>query len=138
MLASLSPAVGRRSYQAMVPKRWTFTALVLFATLLLAGVGREQDTALADPPAISLEEVALGLVKPVAITHAGDGSGRLFITLQAGEVVIYDGTQVLPTPFLDLKPLVGDAGFEQGFLSVAFHPDYATNGFFYVNYTDNV
>lgn len=72
---------------------------------------------------------------PVAITHAGDGSGRLFITEQSGTIKIFSGTSVRERPFLDIRNLVL-AGGERGLLSVAFHPDYARNGFFFVNYTD--
>jgi hypothetical protein len=50
-------------------------------------------------------------------------------------VVIHDGTQLLPTPFLDIAPIVSCCG-ERGLLSVAFHPQYAVNGRFYVNYTN--
>ncbi|MCS6936162.1 MAG: PQQ-dependent sugar dehydrogenase [Candidatus Bipolaricaulota bacterium] len=82
-----------------------------------------------------LQQIATGLAYPVAITHANDGSGRLFITLQNGKIVIYNGTQILPTPFLDISSLVACCG-ESGLLSVAFHPNYATNGFFYVFYTN--
>ncbi len=84
---------------------------------------------------IKEELIATGLKMPVAITHTGDGSGRLFIALQNGQIIIYDGTQVLPTPFLNIESLVSCCG-EQGLLSVAFHPNYANNGFFYVNYTN--
>jgi len=49
--------------------------------------------------------------------------------------VIYDGAQILPTPFLDIRTLVLCCG-ERGLLSIAFHPRYAENGFFYVYYTD--
>jgi glucose/arabinose dehydrogenase len=94
-------------------------------------------TPLADSPAaLPLVPIATGLVKPVGITNAGDGSGRLFITLQDGRIVIWDGTQVLATPFLDIDPIVNSSGSEQGLLGLAFHPDYETNGYFYVNYTD--
>lgn len=72
---------------------------------------------------------------PVAITNAGDGSDRLFITEQEGTVRIVSGTSILPRPFLDIRNLV-QAGGERGLLSVAFHPQYASNGFFFVNYTD--
>jgi len=82
---------------------------------------------------IVLEQVATGLQSPVSITHAGDS--RLFITQQRGTIVIYDGTGILPTPFLDIHDLVLCCG-ERGLLSVAFHPNYAENGFFYVNYTE--
>ena len=82
---------------------------------------------------IALEQLASGLALPVAVTHTGDS--RLFITQQRGTVVIWDGTRILPTPFLDITNLVLCCG-ERGLLSVAFHPDYAQNGFFYVNYTE--
>ena len=82
---------------------------------------------------IALEQVASGLLAPVAVTHAGDS--RLFITQQRGTVVIWDGTRILPAPFLDITSLVLCCG-ERGLLSVAFHPNYTQNGFFYVNYTE--
>ncbi len=86
------------------------------------------------PPVLGFTAIASGLSSPVAITNAGDGSGRLFITLQGGQIVIYDGAQILPTPFLDISSLV-DYGGERGLLSAAFHPHYASNGTFYVDYT---
>ncbi len=75
--------------------------------------------------------------RPVAVRHAGDGSNRLFIVLQAGEIVIYDldTATLLGAPFLDIRSLGDDLGNEQGVLALAFHPDYASNGFFFVNYT---
>ena len=84
-------------------------------------------------PAVTLQPVANGLGNLVSITHAGDS--RLFITLQNGRVMIHDGTGVLPEPFLDIRSLVLSGG-ERGLLSIAFHPHYAQNGFFYVNYTN--
>ena len=50
-------------------------------------------------------------------------------------VVIYDGTRILPEPFLDIRGLVLNGG-ERGLLSIAFHPRYAENGLFYANYTN--
>ena len=85
--------------------------------------------------AIEAELVASGLSSPVDIAHAGDGSGRLFIVLQGGKIVIFDGAQVLSTPFLDITSLVASGG-ERGLLGLAFHPNYVANGLFYVNYTD--
>ena len=76
-----------------------------------------------------------GLSSPVYVTHAGDGSGRLFIVEQAGVIRIFrPGVGLLPTPFLNITSRVVSGG-EQGLLSVAFHPSYATNGRFFVNYT---
>jgi glucose/arabinose dehydrogenase len=90
--------------------------------------------AVAVPPEVVLTPVAGPLGSITAITHAGDG--RLFLTLQQGQILIWNGTAVLPTPFLDISSLIVCCG-ERGLLSTAFHPDYANNGFFYVNYTDN-
>src|SRR5690349_11300457 len=87
---------------------------------------------LADPVPV-LQPFVTGLINPVSITHAGDN--RLFITEQAGRIMIYDGTRLLPEPFLDIRNLVS-SGNERGLLSLAFHPRYAQNGFFYVNYTN--
>jgi glucose/arabinose dehydrogenase len=84
---------------------------------------------------VTVRRLATGLDLPVAITHASDGSGRLFMTLQRGQIVIYDGQHVWPTPFLDIASLVSCCG-ERGLLSVAFHPRYASNGLLYVNYTN--
>ncbi len=78
--------------------------------------------------------VASGLTHPVDITHAGDGSGRLFIVEQPGRVRILQNGTLLPTPFLDITALTDDTG-EQGLLGLAFHPDYTSSGYFYVNYT---
>jgi len=86
-------------------------------------------------PQIELTPIAKRSRQSVAITHAGPGSGRLFITLQPCQVLIYDGQQVLPTPFLDIASLI-TAGGERGLLSVVFHPNYVSNGLVYVNYTD--
>jgi glucose/arabinose dehydrogenase len=90
--------------------------------------------AFAADPLVTVEQVASGLDSPVSITHAGDA--RLFITLQDGQVVIWDGVQILATPFLDIRALTSKGG-ERGLLSIAFHPRYAENGFFFVNYTDS-
>lgn len=86
---------------------------------------------------LGLELVASGLTRPVVITHAGDGSKRLFIVEQEGIIRIVDlasGT-LLTTPFLDISSLVDDGGNEQGLLGLAFHPDFENNRQFYVNYT---
>jgi glucose/arabinose dehydrogenase len=86
--------------------------------------------------AIKAEPVVTGLSSPVDITHAGDGSGRLFIILQGGRIVIFDGVQILSPPFLDITSLASSGG-ERGLLGAAFHPNYGGNGFFYVSYTDS-
>ncbi len=86
-------------------------------------------------PAISLQEIASGLDSPVYLTHAGDGSGRLFVVEQPGRIRIIQGGQVQNTPFLDINGRVLSGG-ERGLLSVAFPPQYASKGYFYVYYTN--
>jgi glucose/arabinose dehydrogenase len=83
---------------------------------------------------LALRPVASGLAEPVAITHAGDA--RLFITLKRGQILILENGAIGSTPFLDISPIVGNQNGEQGLLSVAFHPNFRANGFFFVNYTN--
>jgi len=83
-------------------------------------------------------EYASGLTSPVVVTHAGDGSDRLFVVEQRGFIRVIDADGALQTaPFLDIDALVSSGG-ERGLLGLAFHPDYATNGLFYVDYTGPV
>lgn len=85
---------------------------------------------------VRLELIAEGFSRPTHVTSAGDGSDRLFVVEQAGRIWILRDGERLAEPFLDLIPLVGSAGNEQGLLSVAFHPRFEENGQFFVNYTD--
>jgi glucose/arabinose dehydrogenase len=86
-------------------------------------------------PAVDLQPIVTRIDRPVAITNAGDGSGRLFITLRAGIVIIVGAQGLIDPPFLNISSLTTTDG-ERGLLSIAFHPSYRTNGFFYVNYTN--
>ena len=111
------------------------TTSTLWLAAALAGsllIARQSAEAQAN---FQLQPFASGLSSPVDITNAGDD--RLFVVEKRGAIRILDarGT-LLPTPFLDIDPQVS-AGSEQGLLGLAFHPDYATNGYFYVNYTNN-
>lgn len=83
---------------------------------------------------VGLRLVVDGLTRPVFITHAGDDSGRLFVVEQAGRVLILQDDTLLDPPFLDLTDRVRSGG-ERGLLGLAFHPEFATNGRFFVNYT---
>ena len=86
-------------------------------------------------PQISLSQVAGGFVQPVHVTHAGDGSDRIFVVEQAGRIRILDNNGVvLRSPFLDISAKLACCG-EQGLLSVAFPPGFAAKRYFYVNYT---
>lgn len=92
-------------------------------------------------PQIALVKVADGLADPTGVTAAFDGSGRIFVTERVGRVRVIDRDGNLQEePFLDLtaiNPLGTDVqtGFvEQGLYSIAFHPNFEENGFFYVHY----
>jgi len=89
-----------------------------------------------DPQSASWRLIVDNLERPVAVVDAGDGSDRLFIVEQAGVIRIFQGGELLAQPFLDIRQRVGSRGNEQGLLGLAFHPAYAANGFFYVNYTN--
>lgn len=85
------------------------------------------------PPGLRMTRVATGLSSPVLLT-APAGDPRSFVVEQTGHVRILSNGAVLPTPFLDITDRVVGGG-ERGLLGLAFHPDYASNGFFYVHYT---
>lgn len=72
----------------------------------------------------------------MGIAHTLDGSGRIFVLEQEGRIRILQEGQLLPAPFLDISDRVGSGALEQGLLGLAFHPGYADNGSFFVNYTD--
>ncbi|RPI33299.1 MAG: glucose dehydrogenase, partial [Chloroflexota bacterium] len=85
---------------------------------------------------LRLELVTSELQSTTGLENAGDGSGRLFALQQEGAIWIIEGGAVQQAPFLDLRDQVGSQSSEQGLLGLAFHPRYAENGYFYVNYTD--
>ena len=83
----------------------------------------------------TLSMITDGFVQPLSITHAGDGSGRLFVVEQRGTVrVVLDDTLV-PQHYLDLQDRTRSQG-ERGMLGLAFHPDFVDNGRLFVHYTD--
>ena len=88
-------------------------------------------------PQIQLVEVASGLSDPVGVAFPPDGSGRIFYISNSGTIGIVhaDGSSE-PEPFLDLSATVALRPGEQGLLGLAFHPDFATNGKFYVHYNN--
>jgi glucose/arabinose dehydrogenase len=101
-------------------------ALALFVTGLLAHAAQAAFPTIALVP-ISQDEI----VAPVGVTHAADGSNRLFVTDQRGTIHVIDGGTVLATPFLDIGAnLVTERpGFdERGLLGLAFHPNFGQMG----------
>lgn len=117
---------------------WLMAGIVLvLLAVLIAGagaVGRAQTEQLI----IELQPLAGGLTAPVSVTHAGDGSGRQFIVDQVGQIRIVEDGALLPTPFLDISaklPVLSTSFDERGLLGLAFHPDYAENGRFFIRYS---
>jgi glucose/arabinose dehydrogenase len=88
-------------------------------------------------PQIQLQSFATGFTLPLGVIHAGDE--RLFVLEKSGIIkVIQPNGTINSTPFLDISSIVkstGSSSSELGLLGLAFHPDYKTNGYFYVNYT---
>jgi glucose/arabinose dehydrogenase len=86
-------------------------------------------------PTLALTSPVAGLTQPVTITHAGDGSNRIFVVEQTGKIRIIKNGALLATPFLDISNRISTGG-ERGLLGLAFAPGYAAKGYFYVDYTN--
>jgi glucose/arabinose dehydrogenase len=101
---------------------------------------------LAQPSMLTLQPVfTSGLSSPMQVLHAGDGSGRIFVTERAGVIKVFSGSAATPslTTFLNLNTPVSKVATEGegGLLSIAFHPDYASasginRGVFFAFYTN--
>ena len=89
----------------------------------------------SQPAGVDVVEIANGFNTGISLTNASDGTNRLFVIQQSGQIKILDGSNHIATPFLDISSIVLSGG-EQGLLGLAFHPDYENNGFFYVFYSD--
>ncbi len=108
---------------------------VLFvACLLLIMVGAVSGHAAA---AVQLQAFVSGLVNPLDLQSAKDGSGRLFAVEQRGAIRIIKAGKIMATPFLNVSGII-ESGGEKGLLGLAFHPSYKTNRRFFVNYTRRV
>jgi glucose/arabinose dehydrogenase len=104
--------------------RSLFSSLLLFAACFQVPPGE-----------FKLELLVQGLSNPLYLTSPVNDP-RLFIVQQGGQILLFEKGAVKATPFLDVSARIKAAGTEQGLLSVAFHPDFANNGKFYIDYTD--
>jgi glucose/arabinose dehydrogenase len=118
--------------------------LGLAAALIVPTITAPADAGQATPSpfdpaafAISLAPGADGFARPVFLADPGDGSGRLFVVEQGGTIRILRDGAVAPEPFLDVSSVVTTSNSEQGLLGLAFDPNFAENGEFYVAYTAN-
>jgi len=90
----------------------------------------------AQEPALTTVLVTDGVTAPLYVTHAPGDNDRLFVVDQCGQVRIVKCGRLLERPFLDVESLV-TCGGERGLLGMAFHPDYADNGQFFIDYTNH-
>jgi len=115
-----------------------FSAACIFCVNLTVGCNGGSSNRVPAPPPPTLQVelvlVASGFTSPLDIQQAGDGSGRLFVVEQGGTIKIIQSGNVLGTPYLDISSSVASGG-ELGLLGLAFHPNFTSNGCFYVNYT---
>ncbi len=112
--------------------------VLLFAVFAAVSVQAQASTP-PDPSGVKLTTVASGFLRPLFLTNAGDS--RLFVVEQGGKIWIVNDGQKSSAPFLDVSALVsaeakGSGYSERGLLGLAFAPDYASSGVFYINYTD--
>jgi glucose/arabinose dehydrogenase len=114
--------------------RWLISSVILaaYAGCTPAGQGMNINEPITDS-GLAVQVVAEGLRNPVYVT-APANDPRLFIVEQPGRIRVVERGTLRSEPFLDIETRVRDGG-EQGLLGLAFHPDYASNGYFYVNYT---
>jgi glucose/arabinose dehydrogenase len=114
----------------------SFKNLLCGLGLFLAAAGQ------ANAQSIDTMRIANGITRPVEIAHAPGDDSRLFIVEKQGRIRIInlETNTLLSTPFLDINSIVGggtSTGDERGLLGLAFHPNYAQNGYFFVYYTNN-
>ncbi len=114
----------------------------LFALAAAAVTDPSPSLAVADTPSgLEVEKVFTNfrIDRPILLTHAGDGSNRIFVPSQKGTIYVFpnDPSVEEPTVFLDISSRVvyEDKQNEKGFLGLAFHPKYRDNGEFFVYYT---
>lgn len=110
-----------------------------------AGLGAPAEDQVVQPgqgqlpgdPQVELVLVTDEVFEPVNVAAPDDGSGRIFVVERGGTIRVIDSDgNLLEEPFLDISSNVQWQFLEQGLLGLAFHPDFAENGLFYVNYTD--
>ena len=109
--------------------------LAVGSTLFKASATAWAGGAAAELPTLALGTPVRGFSLPVGVTNADDGSGRIFVVEQGGRVRIVKNGALLAAPFLNISNRVSTGG-ERGLLGLAFPPDYARKGYFYVNYTN--
>jgi glucose/arabinose dehydrogenase len=112
--------------------RWLGVILAVVAAVLPAAAGGRRDQA-----QLRMRPFASGFDQPVFVGAPRSEANRLYVVEKPGVIRMLVNGKLRPEPFLDIRDKVGDSDSEQGLLSVAFHPGYAKNHRFFVDYTDN-
>src|SRR5258706_4998583 len=112
-------------------KKYSSFHLVLLINVVFA-MGCSSKT--SAQPQLTFTPYISNISAAVDIKNAGDGSGRLFTVQQSGAIRIYKNGTLLAKPFLNISNLINYDGNEQGFLSIAFPPNYKQSGYFFVYY----
>jgi len=120
------------------PRRTVALAILVLASGLACS-DKPSDSSLSPPPPVSSDyqatRVFSGLSSPVGLEAPPGDTARVFIVEKTGRIMIAKHGVLLARPFLNIGALVSTGG-EQGLLGLAFHPQYASNGKFYVDYTN--
>ncbi len=122
--------------------RWMMIAFFLaISSSVLAQENSDFQDSPPDPAAATLTLIADGFRRPLGYVSADDGTGRMFVMEQGGVIWIVQDDERLPEPFMDVSDKIspdalGNGYSERGLLGLVFHPAFAENGTFYINYTD--
>lgn len=110
-------------------KNFRFVVLLTAILAVLPVLNAKAQTSVVLQPFLS------GLSSPLFLTHAKDGSNRIFVVQQRGIIKVVQPGSTTPTDFINLSTKVSQSGSERGLLGLAFHPQFASNSYFFVNYT---
>lgn len=121
------------------PFRFNPLFLIFLLFVFCADTTRNDNDDVSAPAAYKVISAfpKLSFTRPVDLQHAADNSNRIFVVEQAGIITVFPNSSdaEMKKTFLDIREKVDDQGNEEGLLGLAFHPEYETNGYFYVNYT---
>lgn len=108
----------------------SFCLVLMLLTLSAISFGQG-----ALPFTLRTQVITSGLSLPVLVTNAKDGTNRIFIVQQRGIIKVMQPGATTTTDFMNISSKVSATGSERGLLGLAFHPQFSTNGYFFVNYT---
>lgn len=120
-----SPAQAEATAPAAVP-----------STGNAASIPADTVAAFPDPAGFAWQPVVAGFERPLDLAFPPDNTAEMYVLEQPGVIRLVENGALLPGPLLDIRDRVGTTGNERGLLGIALHPQFAENGYFYVNYTD--